>query len=102
MSLKQELQTWSDALQAYEREDYDASLALFASIAESSRIHFNIGIIYATLGSLPVVTQSVRQRVEDAVKQAPTSKRLLPSQKLSRSTNTWQSPTFNQASLTFS
>ena len=61
MSLKQELQTWSDALQAYEREDYDASLALFASIAESSRIHFNIGIIYATLGSLPVVTQAISQ-----------------------------------------
>lgn len=50
MSLKQDLQTWSDALDAYDSQDLDLSLALFGSIADSSKIQFNIGLIQATMG----------------------------------------------------
>ncbi|TFK80518.1 hypothetical protein K466DRAFT_591793 [Polyporus arcularius HHB13444] len=50
MSLKAELETWAAALQAYDQEDFERSLELFAKIADSSKILTNIGLIYATLG----------------------------------------------------
>lgn len=50
MSLKQDLQTWADALQAYDQGDLDLALALFGNIADSSKIQFNIGLIQATTG----------------------------------------------------
>jgi hypothetical protein len=67
MSLKVELETWAAALEAYDANDYDAALELFTvrpcphlplakangrlqDIADSSKILFNMGLIYATLG----------------------------------------------------
>ncbi|EIW54570.1 uncharacterized protein TRAVEDRAFT_31426 [Trametes versicolor FP-101664 SS1] len=50
MSLKAELETWAAALAAYDAEDFEKSLELFAGIADSSKILTNIGLIYATLG----------------------------------------------------
>ncbi|KAK4687459.1 hypothetical protein P7C73_g2653, partial [Tremellales sp. Uapishka_1] len=50
MSLKAELETWAAALKAYDAEDFNAALDEFERIADSSKIHWNIGIILATLG----------------------------------------------------
>lgn len=69
MSLKFELETWAAALKAYDEEDFEQSLELFSvrlrlfsfgvpshltfptqSIADSSKILTNMGLIYATLG----------------------------------------------------
>lgn len=50
MSLKAELETWSEALGAYDAEDFEKSLDLFGRIADSSKILVNMGLIYATLG----------------------------------------------------
>ena len=50
MSLKAELETWAAALKAYDEEDFEKSLELFSSIADSSKILTNMGLIYATLG----------------------------------------------------
>ena len=50
MSLKAELETWAAALKAYDEEDFEKSLQLFSTIADSSKILTNIGLIYATLG----------------------------------------------------
>lgn len=50
MSLKAELEAWSGALKAYDEDDFDQALALFQPIADTSKILFNIGLIYATLG----------------------------------------------------
>ncbi|KAJ7287314.1 NADPH oxidase regulator NoxR [Mycena rebaudengoi] len=50
MSLKAELETWDAALKAYDEEDLDKALDLFARIADSSKILTNMGLIYATLG----------------------------------------------------
>ncbi|KAF9018437.1 NADPH oxidase regulator NoxR [Hymenopellis radicata] len=50
MSLKAELETWAAALKAYDEEDFEKSLDLFARIADSSKILTNMGLIYATLG----------------------------------------------------
>lgn len=50
MSLKAELETWAEALAAYDAEDFEKSLDLFSRIADSSKILVNMGLIYATLG----------------------------------------------------
>ncbi|KIM78245.1 hypothetical protein PILCRDRAFT_824726 [Piloderma croceum F 1598] len=50
MSLKAELETWASALKAYDEENLEKALNLFATIADSSKILTNMGLIYATLG----------------------------------------------------
>ncbi|EPS28779.1 hypothetical protein PDE_03725 [Penicillium oxalicum 114-2] len=50
MSLKQEIETWVLALDAYDNQDFDESLRQFDQIADTSKILFNCGVIYATLG----------------------------------------------------
>ena len=50
MSLKAELETWAAALKAYDDGDFDKSLELFSTIADSSRILTNMGLIYTVLG----------------------------------------------------
>ena len=50
LSLKAELETWANALKAYDAQDFDAALELFARINDSSKILFNMGLIYATVG----------------------------------------------------
>ncbi|PWY64272.1 hypothetical protein BO70DRAFT_325489 [Aspergillus heteromorphus CBS 117.55] len=50
MSLKQEIETWVQALEHYDNQEYDEALQVFSSIADTSKILFNCGIIYATLG----------------------------------------------------
>lgn len=50
MSLKQEIETWVQALEHYDRHEFDLALRTFEPIAETSRILFNCGVIYATLG----------------------------------------------------
>ncbi|BGP12560.1 hypothetical protein JCM10213_004854 [Rhodosporidiobolus nylandii] len=63
MSLKQELQVWADALQAFDQQDFDRALSLFEEIADTSRVFFNLGLIHATLGqheqAVPFFTQAV-------------------------------------------
>jgi len=58
MSLKAELETWVEALQAYDDQDFEKSLDLFQSIADSSKILVNIGLIYATLGEHEAAVES--------------------------------------------
>ncbi|GAA5997417.1 uncharacterized protein JCM10292_000247 [Rhodotorula paludigena] len=50
MSLKQELQVWSNALQAFDAQDYGTALARFEDISDTSKILFNIALIHATVG----------------------------------------------------
>ncbi|KAE8365192.1 hypothetical protein BDV27DRAFT_127260 [Aspergillus caelatus] len=50
MSLKQEIETWVQALEHYDRQEYDEALRVFDLIADTSKIFFNCGVIYATLG----------------------------------------------------
>jgi neutrophil factor 2 len=75
MSLKKELQTWSDALDAYDTQQWDNCIDLFdvhpslttphpspltlsQTIADSSKILFNIGVIQATTGAHEMAVQS--------------------------------------------
>ncbi|KAF2761386.1 hypothetical protein EJ05DRAFT_263117 [Pseudovirgaria hyperparasitica] len=50
MSLKQEIETWVAALGHYDNNEFDESLKSFDSIADTSKILFNCGVIHATLG----------------------------------------------------
>ncbi|OQD79120.1 hypothetical protein PENANT_c061G02782 [Penicillium antarcticum] len=50
MSLKQEIETWVQALDAYDNQEFEESLRFFDQIADTSKILFNCGVIYATLG----------------------------------------------------
>ncbi|KAH9809928.1 hypothetical protein DFH28DRAFT_903815 [Melampsora americana] len=58
MSLKAEIETWTAALDFYDAQDFDQALAKFEDIADSSKILFNIGLIYATLGEHEVAVEN--------------------------------------------
>ncbi|TDL15168.1 TPR-like protein [Rickenella mellea] len=49
-SFKAQLDTWTDALRAYDRQDLDTAIDLFSSIGDSSKILTNIGLIFASVG----------------------------------------------------
>ncbi|KAL5343845.1 hypothetical protein BJX70DRAFT_393267 [Aspergillus crustosus] len=46
----QEIETWVQALDHFDNQEYDLALRSFADIADTSKILFNCGVIYATLG----------------------------------------------------
>ncbi|BGP36530.1 hypothetical protein JCM10449v2_000431 [Rhodotorula kratochvilovae] len=50
MSLKQELQVWGSALDAFDAGDYRTALARFDEINECSKTFFNMALIHATSG----------------------------------------------------
>ncbi|KAL2160488.1 hypothetical protein VTH06DRAFT_1176 [Thermothelomyces fergusii] len=50
MSLKQEIETWVEALKYYDSNEFDEALKTFDRIADTSKILFNMGVINATLG----------------------------------------------------
>ncbi|KAL2136340.1 hypothetical protein VTI74DRAFT_4172 [Chaetomium olivicolor] len=50
MSLKQEIETWVEALKYYDNNEFDEALESFDRIADTSKILFNMGVINATLG----------------------------------------------------
>lgn len=46
----QEIETWVLALEHYDSQEFDDALRVFSAIADTSKICFNCGVIYATLG----------------------------------------------------
>ncbi|KAL2258636.1 hypothetical protein VTK26DRAFT_7995 [Humicola hyalothermophila] len=50
MSLKQEIETWVEALRYYDNNEFDEALQAFDKISDTSKILFNMGVINATLG----------------------------------------------------
>ncbi|KAK5956398.1 hypothetical protein OHC33_002975 [Knufia fluminis] len=50
MSLKQEIETWVEALNYYDNNEFENSLKIFDNIADTSKILFNCGVIHATIG----------------------------------------------------
>ncbi|CAG8601420.1 15020_t:CDS:2, partial [Dentiscutata heterogama] len=50
MTLRYELEQWKDAIKAYDEADFDRALDCFKTIEDNAKVHFNIGLIYATLG----------------------------------------------------
>lgn len=45
-----EIETWVQALDAYDSQEFEEALRQFDQIADTSKILFNCGVIYATLG----------------------------------------------------
>ncbi|KAF6221794.1 hypothetical protein HO133_001762 [Letharia lupina] len=50
MSLKQEIETWVEAIAFYDNNDFDSALRTFGNIPDTAKILFNCGVIHATLG----------------------------------------------------
>ncbi|KAJ2081940.1 hypothetical protein H4R24_001972 [Coemansia sp. RSA 988] len=50
MALKAELEQWHQAVELFDQQDYDSSLDIFKTIADSAKIHFNIGLILGRKG----------------------------------------------------
>ncbi|KAI9721118.1 MAG: hypothetical protein M1812_002599 [Candelaria pacifica] len=50
MSLKQEIETWVQALAHYDNNEFEESLKSFDLISDTSKMLFNCGVIHATLG----------------------------------------------------
>ncbi|KAG2216705.1 hypothetical protein INT45_013628 [Circinella minor] len=49
MALKLELEQWQHACEAFDNRDYDTALRAFYNMADNAKMHFNIGLILATL-----------------------------------------------------
>ncbi|KAI9375338.1 hypothetical protein BJX61DRAFT_531658 [Aspergillus egyptiacus] len=63
MLIKQEIETWVQALDYFDNQDYEAALRTFANIADTSKILFNCGVIYATLGEHDKAVQCYQSAV---------------------------------------
>ena len=46
----QEIETWVEALNYYDNNEFENSLRVFDNIADTSKILFNCGVIHATIG----------------------------------------------------
>ena len=64
MSLKAELETWTQALEAFDATDLPRALDIFTTIAESSKVHFNIGLIHATQGHHTQAIKAFKQATQ--------------------------------------
>lgn len=64
MSLKQEIESWVEALEYYDNEEYHKALEIFEQNADTSKIYFNIGMIYATLGEHERAVESYARAVK--------------------------------------
>ena len=47
---RQEIETWVNALARYDNNEFEEALEEFNKVADTSKILFNMGVIYATLG----------------------------------------------------
>ncbi|KAI8642141.1 hypothetical protein BD408DRAFT_432577 [Parasitella parasitica] len=47
MSLKYELEQWQVACAAFDMKDFDVSIKTFIGIADTAKMHFNIGLIFS-------------------------------------------------------
>ncbi|KAI5843646.1 hypothetical protein BZA05DRAFT_422164 [Tricharina praecox] len=64
MSLKQEIESWVEALEYYDNEQYENALEIFEQNADTSKIYFNIGMIHATLGQHERAVESYARAVK--------------------------------------
>ncbi|KAI9893696.1 MAG: hypothetical protein M1814_005912 [Vezdaea aestivalis] len=64
MSLKQEIETWVQALNYYDNNEFEEALSKFTLIADTSKIFFNCGIIHATLGAHGKAVECYRRAIE--------------------------------------
>ncbi|ORX47021.1 hypothetical protein DM01DRAFT_1348799 [Hesseltinella vesiculosa] len=49
MALKLELEQWQSGCSAFDGKDYDSALRTFINMADSAKMHFNIGLIFAAV-----------------------------------------------------
>lgn len=62
-SSNQEIETWVQAITHYDNNEFEESLKAFDSIADTSKILFNCGVIHATLGEHDKAVGGLESRV---------------------------------------
>nr|GAT55833.1 NAD(P)H oxidase regulator [Mycena chlorophos] len=62
--IRAELETWQSALQAADSGDLRTSLRLFASIADTSKIHLNVALIHDRLGERAAAIENLSKAIE--------------------------------------
>ncbi|KAF9433643.1 hypothetical protein BGZ76_009175 [Entomortierella beljakovae] len=60
-SLKYELDQWNEGVIAFDQGLYEDALDIFEPIADSAKIHFNIGVVFATLGDFEAASTAYEQ-----------------------------------------
>ncbi|KAF9116020.1 hypothetical protein BGX27_005253 [Mortierella sp. AM989] len=60
-SLKHELDQWNEGVIAFDQGLYEDALEIFEPIADSAKIHFNIGVVLATLGDFEGASAAYEQ-----------------------------------------
>ncbi|KAI9826108.1 MAG: hypothetical protein M1832_000557 [Thelocarpon impressellum] len=63
MSLKQEIETWVQALGHYDNNEFEEALKSFDNISDTSKILFNMGVIQATLGEHGRAVESYQKAI---------------------------------------
>ncbi|KAF7159198.1 hypothetical protein CNMCM5623_004470 [Aspergillus felis] len=61
--IEQEIETWVLALEHYDNQEYEEAIRIFGHIADTSKIFFNCGVIYATLGEHEKAVQCYQRAV---------------------------------------
>ncbi|PIA17278.1 hypothetical protein COEREDRAFT_80618 [Coemansia reversa NRRL 1564] len=64
MALKAELEQWHQAVELFDQQDYDSSLEIFKTIADSAKIHFNIGLILGRKGDHTTAIEAYSKALE--------------------------------------
>ncbi|KAG0247438.1 hypothetical protein BG011_001474, partial [Mortierella polycephala] len=60
-SLKHELDQWNEGVIAFDQGQYEDALEIFEPIADSAKIHFNIGVVLTTLGDFDGASQAYEE-----------------------------------------
>lgn len=50
LTFPQEIETWVEALNHYDHNEFENALRVFDNISDTSKILFNCGVIHATIG----------------------------------------------------
>ncbi|KAF8950001.1 hypothetical protein BGZ46_004809, partial [Entomortierella lignicola] len=59
--LKHELDQWNEGVIAFDQGLYEDALDIFQPIADSAKIHFNIGVVFATIGEFEEASRAYEE-----------------------------------------
>lgn len=60
----QEIETWVEALNHYDHNEFENALRVFDNIADTSKILFNCGVIHATIGEHDRAVRGLSRAIE--------------------------------------
>ncbi|RUS12578.1 NADPH oxidase regulator NoxR, partial [Endogone sp. FLAS-F59071] len=58
-----ELEQWNSGCIAFDHQDFETALNVFISLADNAKMHFNVGLVFATLDDNPRAIQAYTKAV---------------------------------------